>query len=330
MDLSIGELFANPDHYLYLFDGDQAVFRSMDRDAYRRSIFLDNRIAAAGPGAMRIPIAPLVEHVHRDVRAPGIGWIFHVAHCGSTLLARGLDGEGGLVLREPLPLRQLAVEAANAFPGADAPAGWRDGLRLSCAMMRRRYEPDTPVLVKANVPVNFILPEIMTLEPGAKGVLLHFGWRDYLAAILRSPEHRAWLRSVTGELAPAIEAETGPIAELDDAELAAALWLAQMRIYARALVQWDGLRSLDAERLFAAPRDIIAAAAEHIGIDPADDGALAALAGSYSKGQGLAFDNRARLARREANRAALDGEIERAAGWLGARADAFCSLARPL
>jgi hypothetical protein len=332
--LTIGDLFASPDHYLFAFDGDLALFREMDAAAYRRSIFLDARIDPAGPGMLKVPIGPLLAHGTAAQVAP-LGWIFHIAHCGSTLLARGLDGsEDGLVLREPLPLRQLAVEAAAAFAGQPADAGWRSGLQLVAAMLARSYEGMAPTVVKANVPVNFILPELMTLDPDAKAILLHFSLHDYLAAILRSPDHRAWLASVTREIAPAIEAEVGPIDGLDDAERAAALWLAQMRVYARALDRWPQLHSLDAEHLFDAPQATIMAARAYFGrAAPADPAAITALTSTYAKNPQAAFDNAARLERHAAIRAQIAPELARGNGWVRKRL-AACPLperlARPL
>src|SRR4051812_36850309 len=59
MALTLGALYASPDHYLHSFDGDQAVFVPMDRAAYHRSIFLDGRIAPAADGELRVPLAAL-------------------------------------------------------------------------------------------------------------------------------------------------------------------------------------------------------------------------------------------------------------------------------
>ena len=320
MSITIDDLFANPDHYLFVFDGDDAVFREMDREAYARSIFLDQRIQAASGRGAKVPIVPLLQHNHqRGGDAPDIGWIFHVAHCGSTLLARGIDRtDHSLVLREPAPLRQLAVEAAQTFAGEAANEGWVEGLRLQLAMLGRRYKADAPVVVKANVPVNFIIPELMALQPQAKGVLLHFGLEDYLSAILRSDQHRDWIDMVTHELAPAIAIEAGSVDGLDTAEKAGALWLAQIRVYASALERWPQLRSLDAEVLFANPTATIAATATYFGIAPASEEAITQLSAQYAKVPGAAFDNDARLARREEGRAAIAPEIARARVWVEA------------
>src|ERR1044072_6989935 len=100
MALTLDDLFASPDHYLHSFEGDSALFMPMDRAAYHRSIFLDGRISPVANRSMRVPVAPLAE----AARPPApTGWIFHVAHCVSTLLARALDSPAAnLVLSDPL------------------------------------------------------------------------------------------------------------------------------------------------------------------------------------------------------------------------------------
>lgn len=305
---TLDDLFASPDHYLHSFDGDDAVFVPMDHAAYRSSIFLDRRIVSAAGGAMRVPIAALLRPAGKPAT---IGWIFHVAHCGSTLLARVL-GElaDNLVLREPFALRQLGMEP--------------DAVRLALvmAMLGKRYPGGGATIVKANVPVNFILSEIAVLDPSAPAVLLHCTLRDYVLAILRSDNHRLWLRNVTSQLAPYL----GDLSALSDAERAAALWLAHTRRYAAALAQMPRARTLDAEVFFGQPAAAVLAVARHFGIATSAAAVAEQVSGplfaTYSKNPDVPFDNAARIARRSALEEGLAPEIAAAQGWLdGAGAD---------
>jgi hypothetical protein len=302
MALTLDDLFTSPDHYLHSFEGDAALFVPMDRAAYHRSIFLDGRISPAADQAMHMPVDALAAGTPAPART---GWIFHVAHCGSTLLARALDDPAAnLVLREPLALRQ------QAFVG--------DGRRLAmtAAMLSKRYRADLPTIVKANVPVNFLLPELVALDPEAAAIFLYCSLGDYLLAILRSENHRGWLRRVTAQLA----AYLGDLSGLADAELCAALWLAQMRAFGAALSAMPHGRALDSEAFFAAPRPVLNAAARHLGV-PLDEAAIEAtvagpLFATYSKNPDLPFDNAARLARRAETEAALGGEMAQARAWI--------------
>jgi hypothetical protein len=302
MPLTLDDLFSSPDHYLHSFEGDAAVFVPMDREAYRRSLFLDDRISPTADQVMRLPVQMLSAGTPK--RMPTY-WIFHVAHCGSTLLSRALDDAAlNLVLREPLALRQLAI----------APDPRR--LAIVAAMLSKRYRANLPTLVKANVPVNFLLPQLVDLDPGAHAIFLHLRLKDYLFAILRDENHRRWLGRVTVQLG----AYLGDLSALTDAERCAALWLAQMRAFIAAISRMPNARALDAETFFASPRQVLKAAAGHFGT-PMSDAAIAAIVegplfATYSKNPSVPFDNAARVARRTELEERLNPEVEQALAWI--------------
>jgi hypothetical protein len=302
MALTIDDLFASPDHYLHSFDGDGAIFVPMDRAAYHRSIFLDRRISPAADGEMGLPLdaLPLVSPKPKPT-----GWIFHVAHCGSTLLARALDRpDGNLVLREPLALRQSAL-----FPDPKR-------LALVAAMLSKRYQADLPTIVKANVPVNFLLPDLAALDPDAGAIFLYLGLEDYLSAILRSDNHRGWLENVTAQLA----AHLGDTSALSDPERAAMLWLAQLRAFAAALGKMPNARALDAELFFSNPAPVLQVAARCLGAPMTADEARTITNGplfsTYSKNPTVAFDNTVRLTRKAEIERSLADELDRARHWI--------------
>jgi hypothetical protein len=235
-------------------------------------------------------------------------WIFHVAHCGSTLLARALDQIAtNLVLREPLALRQSAVRPDQRR------------LALVAAMISKRYRADAATIVKANVPVNFLLPDLVAFDPQARAIFLHLGLRDYLLAILRSDNHREWLNRVTTQLAPYLGNLTG----VSDARRAAALWLAQTQAFARAIGALSHARSLNAELFFVDPRSVLRAATAHFGVAMADEAIDRCIAGplfaTYSKNPAMAFDNRARITRRDEIEAVIGAELAEAQAWVGGR-----------
>lgn len=305
MALTLDQLLTSPDHYLHSIEGDDAVFVPMDRAAYQRSIFLDGRISPAADGAARVPLSALIQ---AGGHPEPLGWIFHMAHCGSTLLARALDAlsaGANIVLREPLALRQLGFEPDP------------DRLATVLTSLAKRYPGGGPTLIKANVPVNFLLPEIVDRDPSAPAIFLAMSLPDYLLAILRSDNHRAWLRGIVGQFA----VDLGVKSPLSDAETGAALWLGMMRRFSAALSRMPNARMLDAETFFARPDAALLAAAAHFGIatDPDEVTRIVggALFATYSKRPDQAFNNARRLERREALANQLAGEIAAAQAWLG-------------
>lgn len=305
--LDLKSLFVTPDEYLHSFEGDSALFVPMDRASYRRSIFLDHRIDTAAERSHRVPVEALTEPssgVH------SLNWIFHMAHGGSTLLARALDRiDANLVLREPVALRQLAL------------SGNVELLPLALSLLGRRYRPDLPTIIKANVPVNFLLRHLGGTDNPGRAILLHSTLADYLLAILRSPDHRRWVRGIAGLLA----VQVGDTSSLSDAECAAALWLAQMREFAAATARSTAAKTLDSEVLFANSRSALQLAAEHLEVPMTDkeidavvDGPLFA---TYSKNPAMPFDNASRLARRAGLEQSLAADLAQAAAWIDRRRD---------
>lgn len=334
--MDIRRLFDSPDFFLLAFEPQAAVIAGMDRAAYNRSIFCDARIAPKTPPA-RAPLAPLLDYnAAHPPRAPNLGYIFHVAHCGSTLLARALDvPASNLVIREPMLLRQLGVERSAHF-GAPAPDDWRKRLRLATTMLDRRYRADGPVIVKANVPVNMMVDDLMAANPQQAAIAIYFSLEHYLQAILRSPNHRKWVEGVSEELKDGIAALVGPRATTQShAVTAARLWLAQMLVYDAALSKYPNAVSLNAEDLFDTPRETTAAAFRHFGQTVSAPELDTIMAGElfkrYSKNPQVAFDNNARHERRRALMAELAPEIAEARAYVQASGRRLPDrLAKPL
>jgi hypothetical protein len=307
---------ASPDVYLHSFEDSEGILVPMDRAAYRRSIFLDARISPAHEGYERMPLAQLAQQAPPPL---SVRWIFHIAHCGSTLLARALEAlDGTLVLREPLALRQLALAPDRSL------------LPAVLALLGRRYDAGHPTLIKANVPVNFILPEIAAVDPKARVIFLTMGLHDYLAAVLRSEGHRKWVRGVTAQLAENLPA----LGRAGDAERAAALWLAQQRRFAAACRAMPNARALDAERFFADPAATLAAAAKHLGIAADETRIAATVAGPLfavnAKRPSAAFTNADRLARKAALASELAADYAAAESSIGDHAPAVAALLEEL
>lgn len=321
--LDLQRLFSTPDQFLFAFEGANAAFVEMDRQAYHRSIFTDRRLSPKSPAIQRVSVEAVLaaQAAHAPAARSGVCYIFHIAHCGSTLLARALDVPAiNLVCREPMALRQLGVEAAS-FYGAAAPESWRRRAALAWTLLSRRYNSDGPAIVKANVPVNFALAPLMALNPDQPAILLYYPLEDYLLAILRSDVHRGWVEHVSGELAHGIAAVVGPGGDGDAlAVKAARLWLAQLLIYADALGQFPNAVSLDAESLFNAPADTLSASFAHFGMArtraAVDAIVRSDLFARYSKDPRMQFDNAQRLERANALRAQLAGELEQARLWV--------------
>ncbi len=318
--------FSRPDVYPVEFESGQVNLVPMTRDSYRRSIFTDRgRIVPAGPRGWQVPIGRLLnEFESRDCAQQTIFFIFHIAHCGSTLLARALDlADRMLVIREPVTLRQLAVDAAAAGGPAD-PLTWKRCLRMTSVLLGRRYVPGQTVIVKANVPVNFILDPLLANNPDCAGVALYAGFEDYMLSVLKTPMHRQWVTNVCGQLAGGIRATAGlhdvDTGRLEPPRAAACLWLAQVSRLRAAVAAHERMRGLDCRVLFDRPAEALRVATDLAG-DALSESEAEAIAASelfrrHAKDPGREFGREAR--NRELSELAerLAPEVDSAKSWI--------------
>jgi hypothetical protein len=313
MPQALDRFFDTPELHLLAFNQDDALFVRMDRASYHRSIFLDHRISSLDLEPMSMAVEPLIAAA-RKRPAVRTGWIFHIAHCGSTLLARMIDSpKSGLVLREPPPLRQLGILAA----GGSHSDNWADRLKLAHVLVARRFEPSQPTVVKANVPVNFIIPQIVQLDTDAPVILLYSALEPYLLAVLREPRRRAWVDRVTRSLEPVLAEKVRLDPHSNTVERAAALWLAQMLVFNAAIGSNPCVRTLDAEAFFASPAKAAETAAMHFGLSFTDAaGSLDELTSTYSKDPSRSFSEASRLERQKDDRIVLRDELKRARHWI--------------
>ncbi|QNP41438.1 hypothetical protein [Lysobacter solisilvae (ex Woo and Kim 2020)] len=270
---------------LYAIDPaqDRAWVLHFDREDYRRASFLDQRalhrqisgwtVSGAELAAARAPAPPLSR----------LRWIFHIGHCGSSLVSRLLDLiPGTLGLREPLPLLTLAHESR----AADHP--WWPTVRT---LLARGFEDTQAVVVKpTSIVTNVALPLLQGTGPAC---FLWVDLRTWLSTLLRDADLvSAVLATEPLRLAgmPALaEADTAP------ARLARAWLIEQLRW--RELgnrVERGRLLDVDFAQVVAAPAAATARIAAHFALVVPDDWAeqidASGLLTRYAKDASQVFD----------------------------------------
>ena len=148
------------------------------------------------------------------------------------------------------PERTLVTTRVFDAPREAVYKAWTDPKRLALvmAMVSKRYRADLPTIVKANVPVNFLLSDLTAFDPLAPTIFLYLGLSDFVLATLRNERHRLWLRRLTSQLS----AYLGDCSQMSDAERTAALWLAQMHAFSTVITTSLKPCRESASRLFCA------------------------------------------------------------------------------
>ena len=263
--------------------------------------------------------------------------IFHIGHCGSTLLSRVLGTWPEMQsLREPMALRTLAAQwrtrgADEAWLSAEA----LDDVFDATWSALSRAPGDGRTLVKATSSCNALIEPFLLRRPASRVVLLDMPLRPYLATLLKSPG------SMTDALAAAPERlldlhARGHGADLrlhalDPATQCAMGWLAE-RVRFDALAQAHPTRVLqvDFNALLADRATQLARIVAFLGLDPEHveramgDGAWS----RYAKAETHAYDGDARDHDLALSLQRNGEAIARALAWTQTRVAGHSSLAR--
>lgn len=298
--------------------GGRVLLVRLDAQARADAAFLDERALPPVPEGYWMPIdawrsAPAADTASR------LDWIFHIGHCGSTLLSRLLQAWPEVApLREPLPLRALA-----AAHDRDVVPHTRTLLRRLAQDWTRPLPPASRTVIKATSSCNALAAEAMRLQHDSRALWLDMALAPWLATILKSPHSIADVIAATPErlrlLASGDEGMARELHGLAPHRQCAMGWLAE-----RARRAWlpDEVRSrclpVDFDALLAGPEAVLSGIAQHLGL--ARGGIAAALASPwwwrYSKAGEHAYASGDRAADLRLARARHGDAIGDAQAWL--------------
>ena len=293
---------------------------------YRAASFLDHRAFKDQTVGAWLDLAD-IRRSSQDLAVPAPHAIFHVSHCGSTLVSRLVaELPGCLPVRESLVMLALAQEKRElASPAArlDA-AGWQGLLETAYLSLSRVYRTGDRVLIKHTSACGNLLPDFLGRAPDSSALLLHADLETWLAVMLRGPAVRlngrfyaqAWLKD--------LHAVTGRtdirLADLDDAGMFVVNWLTGMLHFARARQAYPArTQRLDFADLLASPAAELEKLARLFGFDPSQAAAVSSgpLMQRYAKRPNEPFDATARDRELQQSRAQFGAEIRNGMAYAG-------------
>ncbi len=305
--------------------GRRVLWLRLDAQQRRDAAFLDDRAVPANADGGWLPLDALL--AHRAPEAPPAHAIFHIGHCGSTLLSRLLDAWPDVHgLREPLPLRALA----DAWPTLDAPTSRlspsqaHDTLHALWACWSQALPPHRRSVVKATSSCNGLVAPLLSRHAGVRAVLLDMPLRPYLATLLKSPASVLDAANAAGErllhLQATGRADGVALHQLDLPQQCAMGWWSEQLRYESLAKDEHAARVLrmDFDALLSDPRDAMLRVADHFELDRTriDDVLASPAWGRYSKAQshGYGRDDREHDLALSMQRHAR--EIDEAQAWL--------------
>jgi hypothetical protein len=227
---------------------DRVLLLRLARENFVQASFLDQRVVKRESEGCWFGWDQLGRCVSHATLATAAHYLFHVGHCGSTLLSRLLAELGVLPLREPLPLRTLAEVHADL----DSPScRWSrttfdTRLALTVALYDRGHEPR---MVKATSYCNDLAHDVLALRAASRAIACYVAPRPYIANILIGPSSRLDLLSMAPLRLRRLDARVGGgvgrLSEMRPGVIAAMSWAAEMSALA-------ALRDADARAAAAA------------------------------------------------------------------------------
>ena len=187
----LSSLYSNPDLLPQKLDlvTRRTLLLEIDRRGYHQSPFLDDRMIDAQTTGFWTDLDSLP-----PAQAPRSAlWLFHIGHCGSTLLSRLLPAVCPLLpVREPPPLRTLA-EARRLLGGALSrldQMAWKQLLGTFVALYSRTYEDSVTALIKPSSDCLNLVQAVLDEHADSRGILMYQSLENYLATMLVGPDPR--------------------------------------------------------------------------------------------------------------------------------------------
>lgn len=315
------ELKRSPDCMLQDLDmvNRRGLLVQLNEAIYRSASFLDHRALQPDTVGAWFPLSQLQDEA-RDIRPTRPAhFIFHVSHCGSTLVSRLLaELPRCLPIREPLALLSLAQQHRELSDPASRldPAGWKALFDLNLRLLSRSYRGEQ-VIIKATSACGNLLPLLPDRSPDSRALLLYADLENWLSTMLRNESVRengrfyavAWLRDfrvLTGN-------DDLRLASLTDAEQFTVNWLTGMLHFERArLAMPEQVLQMDFEDSLAAPAASLHKLGGFFGLETAraDELCAGSLMRAYAKNPKKPFDAARRRQELAEARTLMGAEID--------------------
>ncbi|MDX1569298.1 MAG: hypothetical protein R3200_02360 [Xanthomonadales bacterium] len=309
----------------------RGLLTRMNSTAYRASVFLDQRIAVRDPETRVEDLWRLADEAAARPARPA-RYIFHVGHCGSTLISRVLqEATSILPLREPVPLRALASMERDL----GHPLALLDGTRfdrlsdLLYKLYARTFDDSSLALVKGTSSCTNLLGPVLDHHPQNRALFVYLPLEPFLASLLRADLQRQetarFLRPRLADIHRLTEDDRLRLFDLSPGEMAALNWLGNMLWWTHYRDRHpDRLLAVDFERLLDDPTTTCEHIAAFFGLESDSGGigeAYRQVTASYSKDPSVRYSRAARDAQLDRCRQEWQSEIDRGLRWIDRQAD---------
>lgn len=285
--------------------------------------FLDQRILKPGGRAAWVPWAKAADGMRGYAAAEPAGFIFHVGHCGSTLLSRLLEyADGTRSLREPLPLRTLAQDLADAGEGRSF-LGREERLERLQVLSNMWSRAAAHTVIKATSVCTDLLAPLHELAPDSRAIFMFNRLETHVATLLAGRNALTDLRGFAQIRLQRLRQKTGldiELCRLAPEQLAVLGWLSEATSVVDGIQRFaPQVALLEFESMLANPAIGLATTAMHLRLPWTEEMLEKALQSpvlqTYSKAPEHQYNAQTRAAILAEARSGYAREIKAAVGW---------------
>ena len=302
----------------------RTLLLEVDERLYHQSSFLDDRMIDDRTSGFWTGL----EALPPPVRQRSALWIFHIGHCGSTLLSRLLPALCPVLpVREPPPLRTLA-ETLRLLGDPLCrlrDVQWQQLFLTYVALYSRTYDERAIALIKPSSDCSNLIRPALDAHAGSRSILMHQSLETYLAAMLVGPDPRL---DIEGHAVTRLmdlhaflgDRETLRLYELKPVERVVVGWFAGVAGLHQALRACEGrVHALDFDVFVQDPASEILRLTRFIGM-PANEDQVSAVVGgtlmkTYAKAPEYRFSPSDRASQLAENRRRSAAEIDAGLRW---------------
>lgn len=325
-------LAASPDIFIHQIDAasDRGLIIRLSAEQLRKASFLDERILGQGVEGGWAKW-PEIESSARTAPPANVNFIFHIGHCGSTLISRLVEDAAGVrTLRELLAVRQFAMIAAEIPGGLSL---WTEAeFRERLDLYLRTASSGAKTVIKATSWCG----DLVNWTTGA-ALFCYLKPHSYIASMLGGANNPIDLRLNAALRLKRLRLITNDricgISELSPGELAAMSWATETATIVPASGA-NRILAIEFDEFLSSPVDGLSAALRHLSLPSEESHINATLKGplmrTYSKDASFSYspdDRRALLAEYRSWHAE---EIARGIAWLETKGKSLPGIAAAL
>jgi hypothetical protein len=310
-------------HQLNLIN-DSLLLVKLSSDEIRAASFLDQRVLGKTVEGQWVNWQGVADRIKKAPAKTLPGFIFHVGHCGSTLVSRLMEfAEDTQCFREPLPLRTLAQDLADLEEGRSflSRQEQQHRLKLLSGLWRRGAQH---TVIKATSICTDLLQNIHSLEPTARALFIYNRAETHITTLLAGQNALMDLKGFAQLRLQRLQKASGldiQLHQLSMGQLAALSWLSETTSINRSIdAHPQQISLLEFESLLQNPAENLGISLTHLGIDasPAtiEKAVASPVLSTYSKAPEHEYNAQTRAAILNDSRSRFGQEIRAGMAWI--------------